>query len=123
MPQIEARCRFVEQQQPRPMQRLAAGELDQHAGEMRTLLLAPGQRRQLPGTEMRQPDLVQRRPDQATRRRARALAGAHADDFLDREREGDVDVLRQHRAVLRQLARTVAVQVALFEPGRPAGWL
>ncbi len=101
MPQVEARGRLVQQQQAGAVQRLAAGELHQHAGEMRALLLAAGQRRQLPVTEMRQPDLVQRRIDQPLRGGAAGIARAHVDDFLDREREGDVDVLRQHRAVLR----------------------
>jgi len=42
------------------MLRLAERKLHQHTGEMRALLLAARQRRQLPVTEMRQPDFVQR---------------------------------------------------------------
>ena len=45
MLQVEARGRLVEQQQARPVRVLAAGKLHQHAGEMRALLLAAGQRR------------------------------------------------------------------------------
>jgi hypothetical protein len=46
VPQVETGGRLVQQQQARTVQRLAAGELHQHAGEMRALLLAAGQRRQ-----------------------------------------------------------------------------
>ena len=35
------------------------------------------------------------------------------DDFLDREREGDVDVLRQHRTVMGENAGRIEVDVAL----------
>ena len=38
--QIEARGRLVQQQEPRTVFGLAAGELHQHAGEMGALLLA-----------------------------------------------------------------------------------
>ena len=49
-----------------------------------------------------QADLVQRRIDQRLRRGAAVVAGAHGDDLLDREGKGDVDMLRQHRAMLRR---------------------
>ena len=72
---------------------------------MRALLLAAGERRQLPVSEMREPYLAQRRIDQPLRGGAAALARAHVNDFLDREREGDIDMLRQHRAVMGELPR------------------
>ena len=99
---VEAGGRLVQQQQAGPMPCLAAGQLHQHAGKMRPLLFAAGQRRQLPVAEISQADFVERRIDQPLRRDAAAVAGADPDDFLDREREGDADMLRQHRAMLRQ---------------------
>ena len=107
VPQVEAGGRLVQQQQARAVQRLAAGELHQHAGKMRALLLAARQRRQLPVAEIFQSDFVQRRLDQRLRRGAAAFAGTHLHDLLDREREGDVDMLRQHRAMQRELARRI----------------
>ena len=67
---VEAGGRLVQQQKPRAVLRLAAGELHQHAGKMRALLFAAGERRQLPMAEMRQPDLAAapRRPAAARRR-------------------------------------------------------
>ena len=97
---VEAGGRLVQQQQAGAVLLFAAGELHQHAGKMRALLLAAGERRQLPVAEMREPDLAQRRIDQLLRGGAAGVARAHMDDFLDREREGDVDMLRQHRAVM-----------------------
>src|SRR6185369_5144999 len=82
---------------------------------MRALLLAAGERRQLPVAEMRQADFAERRIDQPLRSGAAGVARAHMDDFLDREREGDVDMLRQHRAVMGEKARRIEVDVALLQ--------
>ena len=64
MAQIEARGRLVQQQQARAMRGLAAGKLHQHAGKMRALLLAAGQRRELSLAEMRpvRPRAARHRP-------------------------------------------------------------
>ena len=43
--QIEARCRFIEQQEPGPKSRLSTCKLNQNARQMRALLLAAGKRR------------------------------------------------------------------------------
>ena len=56
------------------MQRLTAGELHQDACEMRALLFAAGERRQLPIAEMRQSDLVERGIDQPLRAGAAGIA-------------------------------------------------
>ena len=61
MLQVEARGRLVEQQQARPVRGLAAGELHQHAGEMRALLLAARQRRDDAVAERREIDVGERR--------------------------------------------------------------
>ena len=87
---------------------------------MRALLLAAGERRQLPVAEMREPYLAQRRIDQPLRGAAAGVARAHMDDFLDREREGDVDMLRQHRTVMGENARRIEVDVALLQFDLPA---
>ena len=100
MTHVETGRRLVQQQQAGSVQRLTAGELHQDACEMRALLLAAGERRQLPIAEMRQSDLVERGIDQPLRAGAAGIARAHMDDLLDREREGDADMLRQHRAVV-----------------------
>src|SRR5436190_7957851 len=121
VPQVEARCRLIEQQQPRTMHGLAAGQLYQYAGEMRALLLAAGQRRQLPATKTLQPDFVQRGLDQPARRCAAALTGSHLDDLLDREREADMNMLREHRAIQRQFARRILADVALPERDAAVG--
>ena len=70
VPQVEARGRLVQQQQAGAVQRLAAGELHQHAGKMRALLLAAGQRRQLAGggNLPARPRAAPRRPAAARRR-------------------------------------------------------
>ena len=60
MPQVEARGRLVEQQQAGAVRRLAAGELHQHAGEMRALLLAAGERRDDALAERAEVDLGER---------------------------------------------------------------
>ncbi|MFK4626255.1 hypothetical protein ABIF50_009561 [Bradyrhizobium diazoefficiens] len=114
--QIKARGWLVQQQKPRSMLGLAAGELHQHAGEMGALLLAARQRRQLPFAEMRQPHLVQRGIDEPACLARAAVACAHQHDLLDGEGEGDVDVLGQHRASRGKLARRVAADVALLQP-------
>ena len=73
------------------------------------------------GAGKRQSDLAERRIDQPLRGGAPAVAGAHTDDFLDREREGDVDMLRQHRAVMGEHTRRIEVDVALLQFDLPAG--
>ena len=75
------------------MQRLTAGELHQHAREMRALLLAAGQRRQLAVAEALQSHLFQCLFDQRAQGGAAASAGSHLDDFLDGEGKGDMDML------------------------------
>src|SRR6266704_427205 len=103
------------------MKGLAACELNQDPGEMRTLLLAAGKRRQLPLAEAAQSNLLQRRIDKSLGRRATAIAGAHVDDLLDRKREGDIDVLRQHCAMQGELARRIGVKFSQLEPDLAAG--
>ena len=73
---VEARGRFIQQQQARAVHRLAAGELHQHAGEMRALLFAAGQRRQLPVAEVLEADLMQTPHRPAARAAARLLSPA-----------------------------------------------
>ena len=76
MPQIEARGRLVQQQQAGTVHGLAAGQLHQHAGEMRALLFAAGQRRQFAVAETSESDLVQCGVDQRLRARPRPLSPA-----------------------------------------------
>ena len=59
--QVEARGRLVEQQQARAVRGLAAGKLQQHAGEMRALLLAAGERGDDAVAESRELDIGERR--------------------------------------------------------------
>ncbi len=103
------------------MKGLAACELNQDPGEMRALLLAAGKRRQLPLAKAVQSNLVQRRIDKSLGRRAAAIAGAHVNDLLDRKREGDIDMLRQHRAMQGELARRIGVKLSQLEPDLAAG--
>src|SRR5712671_7855567 len=98
------------------MKGLAACELNQDPGEMRALLLAAGKRRQLPLAEAVQSNLVQRRIDKSLGRGAAAIAGAHVDDLLDRKREADIDVLRQHCAMQGERARRIGVKFSQLEP-------
>lgn len=114
--QVEARGRLVQQQKSRAVFGLAAGELHQHAGEMGSLLLAAGQCRQLPVSEMGEANLVQCGIDERARLARAAIACAHQHDLLDREGKGDVDVLGQHGAAHGELARREAADVALLQP-------
>ena len=82
---------------------------------MCALLLASRERRQLPVAEMRQSDLAERGIDQPPRAGAAGVACAHMDDLLNREREGDGDMLRQHRAVMGEFARRIAADFALLQ--------
>ena len=86
MPQVEARGRLVEQQQARPVRGLAAGELHQHAGEMRALLLAARERGDDAVAERGEIDLGERRSARASIAAA-AVARAHAHHLGDRERK------------------------------------
>lgn len=52
---------------------------------------------------------------------ARAITRAHGDDFLDREREGHIDMLGQHDAVVRKIARRKRREVAALETDTAAG--
>ena len=115
MAHVEAGRRLIQQQQAWPMQRLAAGKLHQDAGQMRALLFAAGERRQLPVAEMRQSDLGERGIDQPLRAGAAGIARAHMNDLLDRERESDADMLRQHRAVVSEVAWRIGMDLALLQ--------
>ena len=70
--QVEARGRLVEQQHARSVRGLAAGELNQHAREMRALLLAARQRGDDAVAEAAEIDLGERRVDQRVDRAGRA---------------------------------------------------
>src|SRR5712671_3703752 len=103
------------------MKGLAACELNQDPGEMRTLLLAAGKSRQLPLSKTVQSNLVQRRIDKLLSGSSAAIAGAHVNNLLDRKREADIDVLRQHRAMQGELARRIGVKFSQLEPDFAAG--
>ena len=119
VPQVEARCRLIQQQEPRTMHGLAAGQLYQYAGEMGALLLAAGQRRQLPAAETLQPDFVQRGVDQPTRRSRGCVDRLPSDDLLDREREGDINMLREHRAMRASSRGEYSPMSRCFNETRP----
>ena len=118
MLQVEARGRLVEQQQARPVRGLAAGKLHQHAGEMRALLLAAGERRDDALAERREIDVGERALGKLVDRAAVAVARTHAHDFADRERKRHMGALRQHRAMQREIARRVAPERAAFQRNR-----
>jgi len=116
VPQIEARGWLVQQQQAGSVHGLAARELHQHAGKMRALLLAARQGRKLAMAETGQSGLLQRGLDQRLGGGAAEVARAHMNDFVDRKREADTDVLRQHRAMQGELAWRIGVKIALLQP-------
>jgi hypothetical protein len=60
-------------------------------------------------------NLVQRGVDERHGIAQAAVARAHQHDLLDREGEGDVDVLGQHRAARGKLARRITAYVALLQ--------
>ena len=96
MAQVEARGRLVEQQHPRAVRRLSASKLNQHAGEMRALLLASRQRGDHAVVEIVEVDLIERSLDEIVDLAAATIAGAHAHDFRDGEGKRHADALREH---------------------------
>ena len=64
---------------------------------------------------------MQRRIDKSLGSGAAAIAGAHVNDLLDRKREADIDVLRQHRAMQGELTRRIGVKFSQLEPDFAAG--
>jgi len=116
------RSRLAEQQYAGSEAVLAARELHKHPRQMRALLLAARQSGDRAIRKLAKVELGERRIDQRFDAGAAPMSRRHAHDIGDGERKGDMDLLRQHRAVRRQQLRREAANIAALQADYAGTW-